>query len=97
MLYYLEELRRSRSNDVVEHILVIEEFSQFSSMLMSTMGYLSQMTMQYLKEISMMLAIASAVRGDIFKHLQAEREMLKLVFAFDHVHYASFCDSSATF
>ena len=39
----------------------------------------------------MMLASVSAVReGDIFKHLQAEREMLKLVFAFDYVHYARY-------
>ena len=39
----------------------------------------------------MMVAIVSAVReGDIFKHLQAERELLKLVFAFDHVHYGRY-------
>ena len=91
LLYYLKKFRRSPSSDVIEQILGMEEFSQFSSMFMSTTGYLSQMTMQYLKDISMMLAIVSAVReGDIFKHLQAEREMLKLVFAFDHVHYARY-------
>ena len=91
LLYYLKELSRSRSSDVIEQILGMEEFFQFSSMFMSTTGYLSQMTMQYLKDISMMLAIVSAVReGDIFKHLQAEREMLKLVFAFGHVQYARY-------
>ena len=39
-----------------------------------------------------MLSMISAVReGNLRRHLQAEREMLKLVFAFDHPNYARYC------
>ena len=38
-----------------------------------------------------MLALVSAAReSDIEMHLQAEKEFLKLVFAFDHVHYSRY-------
>ena len=49
------------------------------------------MTMQYMKDVSLMLAIVSAVRENNFeKHLQAERKLLELIFAFDHVNYARY-------
>ena len=49
----------------------------------------SQMSIQYLRDISVMLSIVSAVReGCIDRHLQAEREFLKL--AFDHVNYSRY-------
>ena len=60
----------STRNDLIIQILGMEEFSQFSPMFIITMGYLSQMTMQYLKDVSMMLSMISAVRGGICKHLQ---------------------------
>ena len=51
----------------------------------------SQMSIQYLRDISIMLSIVSAVReGCIDRHLQAEREFLKLAFAFDHVNYSRY-------
>ena len=38
-----------------------------------------------------MLAIISAVQtGNITQQLQAERQMLKLIFAFDHINYACY-------
>ena len=46
------------------------------------------MTVQYLKNVSILLAVVSAVReGNIHQHLQAERDMLKHCFAFDHVDF----------
>ena len=49
------------------------------------------MTIAYLKDVSSLLALVSGVRDNNFKlHLQAEREMLKHVFAFDHVNYARY-------
>ena len=45
----------------------------------------------YLKDVSTILAIVSAVReGDLKKHFSAEREFLKLMFAFDHINYAGY-------
>ena len=48
-------------------------------------------TLAYLKDISSLLALVSAVRdADIELHLQAERDMLKQVFAFDHQNYSRY-------
>ena len=50
------------------------------------------MTVACLKDVSSLLAMISAVREcDLERHLQSERDMLKLTFAFDHQHYASYC------
>ena len=69
----------------------MKEFCDFFLMFVTGDGPRFQMTMQYLKDVSLMVTIVSAVReGVIDKHLQAEREMLKLVFAIDHVHYARY-------
>ena len=47
------------------------------------------MTVKYLKDVSAKLAIASAVReGGLNRHFSAEREILKLMFAFDDINYA---------
>ena len=49
------------------------------------------MTIEYLKDVSAMLAMVSAVReGWLERHLQAEREMIKQVFAFGHQNYARY-------
>ena len=52
-------------------------------------GTESKMTIRYLRDISSLLALVSAVREkNLERHLQAEREMLKYCFAFDHINYA---------
>ena len=49
------------------------------------------MVANYLKDVSTMLATVSAVgTRNIIEHLQAERQMLKLIFAFDHINYARY-------
>ncbi len=51
-----------------------------------------QFTVQYLKDVSVMLALISSVREcDIERHLEAEREMISLSFGFDHQNYARYC------
>ena len=46
------------------------------------------MLVNYLKDLSSMLHIIFAGRaGNINLHLTAERHMLKLIFAFDHIKY----------
>ena len=52
-------------------------------------GTQSKMTVAYLKDISSLLASVAAVRGGDFQlHMEAERDMLKYCFAFDHINYA---------
>ena len=47
--------------------------------------------MAYLKDVSSLLALVSTVReSNLEQHLQAEREMLKQCFAFDHINYARY-------
>ena len=60
-------------------------------------GTESKMTIAYLKDVSSLLALVVAVRDCNFElhfffelHLQAEREMIKHYFAFDHVNYARY-------
>ena len=51
------------------------------------------MLLNNLKDVSSILAIVFAVRtSNITQHLQAERQMLKLIFAFDRMSYAR-CNS----
>ena len=68
-------------------ILATNEFKCLLDEFRTVNNNRSKMTLEYLKDISLMLAILSAVReGKIDRHLQAERQFLKLVFAFDHVN-----------
>ena len=58
---------------------------------MSVSGTQSQMTSLYLKDISLMLTLVSSAReSNLEMHLEAEREFLNLVHAFDHVNYARY-------
>ena len=52
----------------------------------------------YLKDVSTMLAMIPAVReGNLCKHIEAEREMLSLTFAFNHQNYARYCSYQHVF
>ncbi len=54
-------------------------------------GTESHLTVLYLKDVSTMLAMVSAVReGDLRRHVEAERHMLGLTFALDHQNYARY-------
>ena len=45
--------------------------------------------LKYLKDVSTILATVSAIReGDLKRHVSAEQEILKLIFALDHNNYA---------
>ena len=46
------------------------------------------MTINYLKDLSAMLAVVSVVREvGLKRHFTAERDILKLMFASDHIDY----------
>ena len=54
-------------------------------------GTESKMTIRYLKDVSSLLALVFAVcKKNLERHLQAEREMLKYIFAFDLRNYARY-------
>ena len=85
-------LKATPSKNLMNSILIHPRFEDLYTKLMSTNGGTEvRMTVSYLKDVSSMLALVAAVRDNNLElHLQAEREMLKHVFAFDHVHYARY-------
>ena len=93
LLTALVELRKNPSPDAADKILSLEPFDNIvKSVLAFEEGTLSHFTVEYIKDTSSMLAMVSAVReGNLERHLQSEREMLKQTFAFDHYNYARYC------
>ena len=50
------------------------------------------LTVEYLKDVSTLLALVSAVReGCIERHLQAEKKLIHLAFEYDHPNYSRYC------
>ena len=61
---------------IVEQVLTFEEGSD------------GEMTVNYLKDVSLLLSLVPAVREcNIEQHLQAERKAIYLAFAYDHQNY----------
>ena len=72
-------------------IMSSKEFLEFLSDFEATTDIRSTMTMQYLRDVPLMSTIVSTVReGHFDRHPEAERQFLKLVFAFDHVDHARY-------
>ena len=82
------KLKSDPSSQNLDEILHNPEFESLSEeILKTTEGTESEMTIAYLKDVSSMLALVSAVRDNNLElHLQAEREMVKHCFAFDNVN-----------
>ena len=79
------------SRNKIDSILQMNEFQSPQKNIVSTSGTKSQMTLVYLKNISLLLSMVFAARGqNLDLHLQAEREILKLMHAHDHVHYSRY-------
>ena len=65
--------------DIVERVLAFEEGSD------------GELTVNYLKDVSLLLSLVSAVREcNSEQHLQAERNMIYLAFAYGHQNYARY-------
>ena len=87
----LLSLRKDPSLETLQIVLQNHCFQELSNSIITANGKQSKMTVEYLRDVSSLLAMVSSVReGDIEKHLQAERDMLKTVFAFDHQNYARY-------
>ena len=88
----LPRLRSAPSPETMEDVIVCPAFELlFQKIVQVEDGTECCMTVSYLKDFSLLLALVSAVRDkDLSRHLQAERVMLSLCFAFDHINYARY-------
>lgn len=92
LLHLLNQLRSCPSSDVLKNVLLNKDFNElFKEATTPASGTESKMTIEYLKDVSALFALVSAVREkDFERHMQAERDMLKHCFAFDHINYARY-------
>ena len=91
LLSNLSELRQRPSSKALEHLTNMEEYKELITTVLSTTGTRSQMVVNYWKDVSNILVIVSSTwTGSITQHLQAERQIPKLIFVFDHINCVSY-------
>ena len=92
LLALLRALRRAPSCDSLNNVMESPEFNQLcGEVLHFAVGTEGHFSVQYLKDVSLILALVSAVReGNFERHRQAEKNMAGLCFAFDHPNYARY-------
>ena len=74
-----EVMHLPQFEDIVECVLTLEKRSD------------GELTVNCWKDVSSLLSLVSAVREcNIEQHLQAERNMIYLAFAYDHQNYACY-------
>ena len=87
----IEILRRNISPENLNTVIEMEEFDTIYMKLLETTGTQSQMMVQYMCDVSNLLALVSSVREhDIWRHIQAERALLPKLFAFGHPNYSRY-------
>ena len=75
----------------IDEVISCNEFNDIYNNIVQTYGTESVTTVSYLHDVSSLLALLRSVRVSDFElHMQAERDMLKYCFAFDHVNYARY-------
>ena len=75
----------------IDEVISCNEFNDIYNNIVQTYGTESVTTVSYLHDVSSLLALVRSVRESDFElHMQAERDMLKYCFAFDHVNYARY-------
>ena len=92
LLKALQQLKSEPNPAHLNRVMKNANFTKLYRRVISPgQGSECQMTVAYLQDVSALLALVSAVReGDLERHLQAEREMLKHCFAFDHINYVRY-------
>ena len=88
----LQTLRKSPSSESLKTAMECLSFETlYHRVLDYAEGTEEHLTIQYLRDVSLILALVSAVReGNFERHLQAENKMISLCFAFDHPNYARY-------
>ena len=89
----LSNLRQNPNPSSLEEVIKLDSFSSLVGKILEFKeGSEAHFTVSYLKDVSTLLSLVSAVReGHLERHLQAEKEMLCYTFAFDHQNYARYC------
>ena len=91
LLIKLMKLRKSSSPALVEEIMRLDDFKDIKQCIVSATGNESPMTIKYLKDVSRILALVFALKqGGLKRHFSAKQEILKLMFAFNHINYAGY-------
>jgi len=92
LLARLQKLRQTPTYDNLNNVMESADFNALCGEVLSFAdGTEGHLTVTYLKDVSLILALVSAVReGNFERHLQAERKMAGLCFAFDHPNYARY-------
>ena len=92
LLNCLKKLRQCPSAESLESVIECPDFDGlYCNVLAHSEGTEEHLTIKYLRDVSLLLALVSAVReGNFERHLQAENKMMNLCFAFDHPNYARY-------
>ena len=88
----IADLRLETNASNLDKLLQLDPFQQYCKDIMVTpSGTQAQMMLQYVKDVSCMLALIFSVREKVVElHVAAERKMLPKLFAFDHMNYARY-------
>ena len=81
----LSEYRQRPPSKALEYVVNVKDYKDLATAVLSVIGTRSQMVMNYCKDFLTMLAVLTVIwTGNITQHRQAERQMLKYIFTFDH-------------
>ena len=87
----ITDFRKDPSPLKLKALMDNPEFQMMCGELLTTRGTESMMVVAYIRDVSHLLALVSAVReGSIECHLQAKRALLPKLFAFGHPNYARY-------
>ena len=91
----MRELRLLRHDATPERLNQVLKTLEFNKLVKDILSFENgtdgELTVNYLKDVSLLLSLVSAVREcNIEQHLQAEQKMIYLTFAYDHPNYARF-------
>ena len=92
MKQLISNLRYNTNPENLESLVKLDSFKTYwSDLLASGKGTRSQIMTQYITDVSVLLALVSAVREKSIKlHIAAERALLPKCFAFNHINYARY-------
>ena len=91
LLNNFSELMQRSSSKALERATNVKEYKELVTAVLSTTGTRSEMVLNYLRDVSTMLAIAFALRTrNSTQNSQAERQIIKFIFAFDQIRHARY-------
>ena len=87
----LTRLAKEPSPSTCSRILECQAFNEFFKEVIHAEGEQARVTWCYIRDVSALLALVSAVReSDFERHLAAERQMLPLLFSYNHFNYSRY-------